>query len=304
MEDFEFSHLCGWDNEVATEALKECPPEVKRSFQLIGDGPKSKRIAFFEIARKVIGKDPENIPQEIGDCVSWGYKHGVEDLQCYQIAMGNLSQFRLIFPSYHYGTGKVYIGGQGRWAGDGSVGSWQSRALTEYGVVCTDDSDVPPYSGAIAKQYGYNGGGVLDKLSPLGKQHLVKGTSLVTTWDQLVDSLTNGYPVPVCSNQGFNMLASSDGFHAPRGSWGHCMEICYVDDDGDIEPHCGIRNSWGDVHGQIIDFRDPTLKWPVGMLRVRKNVVESMLAMQDSFALSSFEDFPAQILPVDFFRQW
>lgn len=305
MSEFNFDHLCGWQDSVAAEALSSAPLESKKPFQLIGDGPKSRRIAFFEISRKVLGSDPENIPQEIGDCVSWGYKHAVEDLQCYQIAMGNLETFRLIFPSYHYGTGRVYIGGRGRFSSDGSTGSWQSQALMRYGLVCNDDPGVPQYSGSVAKQYGGNEGGVLDKLSPLGKQHLVKQTALVTTWDQLVEALTSGYPTPVCSNQGFTMLPQSDGFHHPQGAWGHCMEICYIDDDGgNVEPHVGIRNSWGDVHGQIIDFRDPSLKWPVGMLRVRKNVVERMLSMQDSYALSSFDGFPAQTLPIDFFKQW
>ncbi len=302
MEFANFEHLCGWSESRAALANQSIPHD---QFLLTGTGPVSRRMALFAVVRQVLGTEPENINQLIGDCVSWGAKHAVEYLQCFQLAMGNMEQFRLIFSPYHYGTGRVLIGGEKGSYSDGSVGIWQVQAIQKFGVVCLDDPGVPPYSAQVAKQFGADAGNVLEKFEDVGKQHLLKSFAKVSTWEQLVQAITNGFPVTVASNQGFTMTARSDGFHAPSGHWGHQMCITFVDDDGgNIEPHAGILNSWGDVHGQIIDFRDPSLKWAIGMLRARKSVIEHMLAADDSYAYSSFNGFPAQILPESFFSNF
>jgi hypothetical protein len=102
------------------------------------------------------------------------------------------------------------------------------------------------------------------------------------------------------------MLPQSDGFHHRSGEWNHQLAIVGVDDDGgDVEPHGCVLNSWGlTAHGEITDFRNPSLKWPGGTLRVRKKDIEAHLRQDDSWAFSSFEDFPAQVLPEDFFNMF
>ncbi len=303
-----YADLCGWighDAVLLQNAFNAAPDHMKQDFHLIGAGPVSRRMPLFEIVRRVLGNDIENINQLIGDCVSWGAKHAVEYLECFQIAMGNMNKFRLIFPSYHYGTGRVLIGGQKGDHQDGSIGVWQIQAIQKYGVICNDDPNVPPYSAKVAKTFGADDGNVLEQFTELGQKHLIQKTAKVTTWDQLVDAVCNGYPVTVASNQGFTMNPQSDGFHHPSGRWDHQMCITYVDDDGGaVESHGGILNSWGDVMGSVVDFRDKSLKWPVGMIRARKNVIVSMLEQGDSWAYGSFQDFVAQILSEEFFSNF
>ena len=66
--------------------------------------------------------------------------------------------------------------------------------------------------------------------------------------------------------------------------------------DGQIKPHFCLRNSWGDVHGIIKDFRTGE-EWPRGTLRVTFDVVDRMIGQGDSFIMSSFDGFPAQPVP-------
>ena len=66
--------------------------------------------------------------------------------------------------------------------------------------------------------------------------------ALVSTWDELVAALSSGYPVTICSNQGFTLHRDRDGFCSARGTWGHCMLIAGV--RFDREGAC-ILQSWG-----------------------------------------------------------
>ena len=66
--------------------------------------------------------------------------------------------------------------------------------------------------------------------------------ALVSTWDELVAALRNGYPVTICTAQGFTLDRDADGFCKARGSWGHCMFIAGVRFD---RPGACIIQSWG-----------------------------------------------------------
>jgi hypothetical protein len=295
----------GWVNnpELLAKAHAEAPDSAKLRFQLAGVTA-VRRLAMFEVARKVLGHDISNVPQPVGNCVGASTKREIEYLQCMQIAMGNLAEFHYIFDPYHYGAGRVYIGHQ-RDHQDGSLGLWQSQALVKYGVIALDTPGLPEYNAQSVRSWGANDGGVLDSHRDLGQQHLVQKAAKVSSWEDCVNAVANGYPVEVCSNQGFEMLAGSDGFHHPKGSWPHSMSIIFVDDEGEgIPSHGGILNNWGSsssVHGIITDFRDKSLQWPGGMLRVRAEVIDKMLKQDDSYTYSSLQDFPAQALPPEFF---
>ena len=76
------NNLCGWAG----------PELAKEAFNLIGGMPsfgslspvndyKGKRMMLWEFTRKVLGKDTDMYPQEIGDCVSFGGKNSLEYLQ-------------------------------------------------------------------------------------------------------------------------------------------------------------------------------------------------------------------------------
>jgi hypothetical protein len=296
------SKFFGWvdDPILREEAFSSLPENCKKPFQITGKAADVKRMMLFEIVRKVTGGDIENIAQQVGDCVSWGAKHALEYLQCCQIAMGNLAEFKLLFSPYLYGCGRVFIGGN-RMRGDGSVGVWQAQACMKYGAIPLDGPNVPEYSGRVARQFG-SSEQLLNQFVPMGQEHLLKTTAKIRTWDELVQSICNLHPVTIASNVGFDMQPRSDGFNHYSTHWGHQMCIIGVDDEGGtVEPHACILNSWGDIFGHITDFRDPNLKWPVGTIRARKKDIEAILSEDDSWAYSFFTDFPGQALPIDFF---
>ena len=129
-------------------------------------------------------------------------------------------------------------------------------------------------------------------LKAKAKDHKVKTVSLVSTYAELEDALANGYPITVCSNQGFTMSRDANGFCRPRGSWAHCMLIVGVRADKGMEGAC-IFQSWGsDVpSGPLALDQPPNSFW------ADKNTVSRMLAAQDSWSLSSFDGYPGQPLP-------
>lgn len=295
-----FQDLCGWageDKVLLKEATDALPASLKQPLRIYGSAP-PKRTMFFETAKKTLNAYPDTGTQLIGDCVSWGgHKHIIEYLQIMQIALNNAEEFKYIFSPYGYGCGRVFIGGN-QIFGDGSVGAWQSEANVRFGSVPLDTTGLPKYSANVAKDFGRSSAS-LNKWVEQGKLHLIRSSAKVTTWDQLVESINNLYPVAICSNVGFTMTPQNDGFHHRSGSWGHCMMIAGVDPEH-RDPYACILNSWGDAHGRVIDFVTKE-EWPKGTLRVRKSDIERILEQNDSFAYSGYNGFPAQELPDSFF---
>lgn len=155
------------------------------------------------------------------NCVSFGGKNAAEYLTCTDMLIrGVREKFRPIFPPYYYGTSRVQIGGQ-RDHSDGSSGAWLAAAIVKYGTLFSDETGVPAYSGSIAKSWGYSG--PPENFIPIAQKYLVKSAAQINSWDELVTAICNGYPCSTASNVGYNMQASSDGFHHRAGAWGHQM---------------------------------------------------------------------------------
>jgi hypothetical protein len=110
--------------------------------------------------------------------------------------------------------------------------------------------------------------------------------ALVKTFDEAAAAIASGYPVPVCSGQGFSSTRDKDGFSRASGSWSHCMCFNSVRFD-----RRGLlcQNSWGPDW-----IKGP--KWPEdqpdGSFWVDEATVNRMLRGEDSFAVSAYEGFP------------
>jgi hypothetical protein len=225
--------------------------------------------------------------QQIGCCVSRGFSEGIDLLECVEIAVGKEAE--VFTPTSHeaiYGMARVDVGGQRGSYEDGAVGAWAAKAVTLIGTVAQDV--VGPYSDRLAKDWGARG--VPDAVKQKAAKHKVKTSSLVRTYAELEDALANGYPVPVCSNQGFTLRRDAQGFCRPEGTWLHCMLICGVRTD---RPGACILQSWGmDVPSGPLD-----LDQPPNSFFADRAVIESMLAMRDSWALSRFDGYKRQDLP-------
>ena len=287
-----FTSLGGWlhdpDEVQRTLAGMPFPYFASAAPNLAGSGD-AKTVLLYKAFKDVNGGSYVDYPaQKIGDCVSHGFGHGVDLLEAVQIAIGKKNDdFKQTATEAIYGMARVDIGGEKGSTEDGAVGAWAAKAVSTIGTL--DRDVVGPYSGDRAKDWGANG--VPADLEAKAKDHKVLTTSMVTTFAQMQDALANGYPVTVCSNQGFSMERDQQGFCSPEGSWSHCMLIVGV--RADSRPGACIFQSWGSStpSGPLDLDQPPNSFW------ADRDTVEQMLSMQDSWSLSSFQGYPSQVLP-------
>jgi hypothetical protein len=245
-------------------------------------------ILLFNAPLKAIGRQiPGRNQGQVGSCVSFGYAAGVEYLVAGQIANGAPIEWRDVTQEAIYGLARVEIGG-GKIKGDGAVGAWAAQAVKQYGVIARGHiggHDLTSYSESRCREWGASG--LPDPLEPIAKMSPVQGVALVTSAEACRKALKSGYPVPVCSSQGFSQLRDSDGFCKPQGQWMHCM--CIVGYQGGARRGFFIVNSWGDQF-----FSGPAGKGnpPPSGFWAEYNVVDKMLRQGDSWALSDAKGFP------------
>lgn len=283
--------------------------------------------------------------QGIGDCVSWGWAHGGDVLLAISYIDGRSGDFEMIASEATYGLARVEGSGKTRGGySDGSYGAAAARAVTRFGFVLRKDyrdrasaeTDLRSYSSSRAKAWGNFGCGGADdagRLDEIAKTHAVRQVALVTTWDEFVAAIQNGYPVAICSGQGFTSTRDADGFCRASGSWSHCMVAIGVrfasshksaarpvfdwpglfrargGDGAALEPLVRpvvlqpieasdrdgglILNSWGTSW-----VGGP--KWPSdqpdGSFWCERKTLERMLAGRDSYAMSDVIGFPRREL--------
>jgi len=231
--------------------------------------------------------------QGIGDCVSWGWAHAVWIAQSVDWETGRLSRpppFPLTESIYggsrveargKDGSGRSPVGGYS----DGSYGAAAARWVRDWCVIYR--TNATDYSPDRAKEYGaYGNGGKGDdgKLDDAAKANPVRYVALVTTWDEAAAAIESGYPVAVCSMQGFRMSRDADGFSEASGQWAHCMVFVGVRYQRNGSPRDGLLclNSWVEtwITGPV---------WPADMPRgafwVDRETVVRMLRGEDSFAV-------------------
>ncbi len=243
--------------------------------------------------------------QGIGDCVSWGWAHGVYIAQAVDWETGRLAAPPL-FPSTEaiYGGSRVEARGRsgdgaspvGGWS-DGSYGAAAARWVRDWGVIYRekfDRYDLSAYSAERAKQWGaYGNGGQGDggRLDTVAKRHPAQYVAMVTTWAEAAAAIEAGFPIPVASMQGFASQTDAQGYAAPSGQWAH--EMCFVavryQKNGSPSDALLCLNSWGP---RWITYRGKfPSDQPDGSFWVTRSVVESMLRQKDSFAVGSVAGF-------------
>jgi hypothetical protein len=240
--------------------------------------------------------------QEIGDCVSWAWgAHAVWVSQCVDWKTGRLpAPPPLVCTESVYGGSRVEARGRqeggGGWS-DGSYGGAAAKWCRDYGIIYREEvagHDLRSYSGQRAKQWGYwgNGGeGDKGKLDAEAKRHPCRHVALVKNFDEAAAAIESGYPVAVCSGQGFSSRRDNDGFAAPSGSWAHAMCFFAVRYAANGSPRDGLlcQNSWGANWNSGPVWPDDQ---PAGSFWVDKATVNGMLSGEDSFAVGSVDGFP------------
>jgi hypothetical protein len=296
MTDTEIAAKCGWvhlpaEIEIVLATLPR--PQFAEAAAPLLAAPADGDVFLWDACRRVTGGHlPAHDQDGVGCCVGEGFSSAVEYLQCVEIALaGEVEEYSPISSESVYALSRVEVGG-GRIGGDGSTGAWAAKAVHDFGVLprrAVGRYDLTHFDPRRARDWGRDG--LPDDLEPEARQHLVRTVSLVRTFAEARAALANGYPVAVCSGQGFTMTRDRDGFCAPRGVWGHCM--CFIGVTGGRRPGLCCLQSWGpNVPGGPIGVGGH----PDCAFWVDAEVAERMLGQGDSWALSAFDGFPARRL--------
>jgi hypothetical protein len=209
-------HLMGWLDAPGRHAVAATlgPPLARVAPHLMGA---DQDVFLYRAWKDVLGSYPAYPAQQIGDCTSFGSGHATDLLQCVEIAIGHEPEaYKEVCTEAIYGMGREIAGMLG--GGDGCFGAAVAKAVMK-GVAPREA--VGPYSGRRAQEWGARG--TPADVQAKAAEHPVKATAMVTTLDELDAALGNGYPVIVCSDQGFTMTRDADGLCQPRGSWAHCV---------------------------------------------------------------------------------
>jgi hypothetical protein len=257
-------------------------------------------VCLWEAERKIFGSVQNSWDQgKVGTCVSFGYGRGCNDCLLLSAARGDIDK-----PESTVATEPIYAGsrvevGRGQITGDGSVGAWAAEWLQKWGVLLRkkyNSYDLTSYSESRSREWGRSG--VPNELENLAKQFPVKTVTACNTFAEAWDAIGSGYPVAVCSNQGFTTSLDSDGFCSAQGNWGHCMLF-----RGRVIAKKGSRNvralicqnSWGNYlnsNGSFVDSSGKTYELPEGSFCVEESTAHRMLSQDDSHALSDVQGFP------------
>ena len=242
----------------------------------------------------------------VGSCVGWGASLAVDILAACDIVWRKEPESwngRTIEASL-YGLSRVEARGQKVNAGgDGSTGFHAAKSIRDLGClhygVDYGGRRFDSHSSQRERDWGRNG--LPDELEPFAKERRCKETTLAVDFDQAAASISNGYPVVVCSGQGFSMSRDADGFCAPGGVWWHCM--CFIGVRFGKRPGLLCANSWGDSNTVGKHF-------PVDMPEVIRNcsfwvdanVATKMLAGRDSYVYAGYNGFKPTQLPDNWLR--
>lgn len=241
--------------------------------------------------------------QKIGSCVGWGWALSCDILAACDIHMRAESETyggRVLEASI-YGFSRVEIRGQRNLGGDGSYGGAAGQAVTKYGTlhygVDYAGEKFTDNSGVREKEWGRDG--VPDRLEKYAAQHKVSSVALVKTFEDAARAIQNGYPVAVCSMQGFSMTLRDGGYLSPMGTWAHAMMFAGVR----WKPHPALLcvNSWGDCYQGDVDPRLP-VQFQRSAGWVRAETCTRMLSGEDSFALSGYSGFAPRKLEGDWLK--
>jgi hypothetical protein len=288
----------GWidDADAVATASNEVPRFAEsEAFRGTWTGPED--VFLWEACRNVTGDLLSPRDQgRVGACVGFGTASAIEHLLCVQIAIDRRHGFRPLAAEAIYAGSRVEIG-QGRVRGDGSVGVWAARFVQDYGIVPRGRYgalDLLEYRENVCRDLGRRG--LPGDVEAIAKQHPVRSIANVRSWDEAVAAIRNGYPIAVCSRQGFVMNRDGEGFCMPAGVWMHCLALVGI--QGGRRPGGFLLNSWGaTAHSGPRGAGSPS----VAGFWADATVIDGMLRQGDSWAFSDAVGFPAK--PMDWYAK-
>lgn len=265
-------------------------------FRLVGDAAaednSKKNVRLWDAVLQLRGEHLPNVPQQIGDCVSWGAANAVNYLQAVQIIRGPPAEFHPAYPPWIYGASRVWVGKShgSNFRGDGSVGAYAVEALQTYGCLRADHDQCPPYNGTVARQWGSNGPPEWAKA--VAKANLVQTIAQVKSAAEARDAIAGAHcPVTIASGSwGTTDIPVVDGRRVARWNarWAHQQCLIAYDGSGSGEPKFYCLNSWGpNAHPAPMQGEPPGGYW------IRYSDVDQICKEGDSWSISAFDGFPA-----------
>lgn len=286
------AHLCGWiDYAPAREAIAATFPGRTLALaapHLMVTASDRHDVFLYRAWKDVLGKYPDYVAQEIGDCTSFGCGHACDLTQCVEIVAGEAEEYHELCTEAIYGMGREIGNMLGR--GDGCYGVAVAKAVCDLGVVPRDA--VGPYSGQRAKEWGRTG--VPAEMKQAAAAHKFGQSTLITTLEEADAAIDNGYVAAGGGMEAFAMTRDAAGIcRKTWGSWAHEMitgagrkriggAVYYL--------YC---QSWGPntPDGPTPDDMPDFSFWVHEDDHVRR------LARGDTVAVSKFDGFPARNLP-------
>jgi hypothetical protein len=238
----------------------------------------------------------------VGSCVGWGASLGVDIVAACDVIYRQepeVVRARTIEASL-YGFSRVESRGQrSNNGGDGSTGFHAAKAIRDYGCLHYGID----YGGILIREenkqqrdrdWGRNG--VPDELEPFAKLRRCSETTLAVNFEQAAAAIQNGYPVVVCSGQGFSMARDEDGFCRPGGVWWHCMTLAGC--RWGKRPGLLCCNSWGDSNtvGKHYPETMPTSVRNCSFW-IDAATCTKMLSGRDSYVYAGYSGFQPTQLP-------
>jgi hypothetical protein len=238
---------------------------------------------------------------QVGSCVGWGAALGVDFTAACDVVYRREPEVwrgRTIEASL-YGFSRVEARGQRvNNGGDGSTGFHAAKSIREFGCLhygVEYGSTVIAESNKQKRDRDWGRNGVPDELEPYAKERRCSEVTLVTDFEQAAAAIQNGYPVVVCSGQGFSMSRDDQGFCRPGGVWWHCMCLCAVRWD---RPGLLCCNSWGDSNtvGKHYPETMPTAVRNCSFW-IDADVCTRMLSGRDSYVYAGYSGFKRTQIP-------
>ena len=238
--------------------------------------------------------------QGIGSCVGWGWALSCDILAACDIVVRGESESyggRVLEASVYAFSRVEARGGRPAGMSDGSYGGAAAKAVTQFGTlhygIDYGGQTFGEYSANREKTWGNTG--VPTELEPFAAKHRVATTTLVASFKEAGVAIQNGYPVAVCSGQGFGMTRDADGFCRAAGSWAHCMMFAGVRYGS--RPGLLCVNSWGASNSGKHYPETMPERFKECSFWVDADVCDRMLSGRDSFAIAGYEGFAPRRLP-------
>lgn len=258
---------------------------------------KGKITLLYKYMEKVTGQPVKPHKQRAGDCVGHSYALGVDILNCVQIGLNKQYKWKApASPEFIY-AGSREVGNKLD-SPQGSNGIYASEFVKDYGTLIRQMYlglyDLREYDPQLSRTWGKEG--LPSSLKRLSKLHPVQTVAQITSYEQACDSIANGYPVAICSSQGFCKKCGRDeqGFMHPIGQWYHSMLLAGIDDTSNRKGGL-LMNSWGSKWAK----GGMQMGQPSGSFWVEKGVLDKMLAWNDSYSLSNYRGYRRQKLDFD-----